>query len=202
MPLAMQVNLLRVLDEEKVVRIGGKTPLPVDVRILAATNQDLDAMIGKGTFRQDLFYPLSVVRINLPPLHQRGNDVQLLAGAFIAAIAKEHGRALRCVDPDVYQCLAAYAWPGNVRELRHAIESAITMMEADVLCREHLPQRIGGVDAHPAPPSEALFNLEAMQKTTIHRAYLHYQGNISQMSRALGIGRNTLYAKLRKFNLI
>jgi transcriptional regulator of acetoin/glycerol metabolism len=202
MPLAMQVNLLRVLDERKVVRIGGKTPLPVDVRILAATNQDLDAMIGKGTFRQDLFYRLSVVRINLPPLHQRGNDVQLLAGAFIAAIAKEHGRALRCVDPDVYQCLAAYAWPGNVRELRHAIESAITMMEADVLCREHLPQRIGGVDAHPAPPSEALFNLEAMQKTTIHRAYLHYQGNISQMSRALGIGRNTLYAKLRKFNLI
>lgn len=202
MPLAMQVNLLRVLDEKKVHRIGGKDPIPIDVRIMAATNQDLDAMVEKGTFRQDLFYRLSVVRIPLPPLHQRGNDVQLLAGAFIAAIAREHGRRVGHVDAAFYQRLAGYDWPGNIRELRHAIESAITMMEGDVLREKHLPQRIRAKAAQPAAPVHAPFNLEAVQKETIHRAFVHFRGNISKMSRALGIGRNTLYAKLRKFEIL
>ena len=202
MPLAMQVNLLRVLDEKKITRIGGKSPIPVDVRIMAATNQDLDAMIGKGRFRQDLFYRLSVVSINLPPLKQRGSDVQLLARTFIAGIAREHGRTVRAVAPEFYQSLAAYDWPGNIRELRHAVESAITMMEADELRREHLPQRVCCTASPPVPPPQSMFNLEAMQKDTIHQAYVHYQGNISKMSRALGIGRNTLYTKLRKFGLL
>ena len=202
MPLAMQVNLLRVLDEKKVTRIGGKTPIPLDVRIMAATNQDLDAMVGKGTFRQDLFYRLSVVRIHLPPLNERGGDVQLLAGAFITALSREYGRTIRGVDADVYPHLAAYDWPGNIRELRHAIESAITMMDGDVLRTAHLPLQIRNTAGKPATADHSMFNLEAMQKETIHQAHIHFQGNISQMSRALGIGRNTLYAKLKKFELI
>jgi len=159
-------------------------------------------MVGKGAFRQDLFYRLSVVRIQLPPLNARGNDVQLLAGSFIATISEEYGRTVRSVDPAFYQSLAAYEWPGNIRELRHAIESAITMMDDDVLRRDHLPQQVRCGDALSPLPAPSMFNLEAMQKETIHRAYIHYQGNISKMSRALGIGRNTLYAKLKKFELL
>ncbi|MCB2145819.1 MAG: sigma-54-dependent Fis family transcriptional regulator [Deltaproteobacteria bacterium] len=202
MPLAMQVNLLRVLDEKKITRIGGKNPIPVDVRIMAATNQDLDAMVTQGKFRQDLFFRLSVVRIPLPPLNRRGKDVELLAGSFITTIAREFGRKIRCVDPRFYQSLAAYEWPGNIRELSHAIESAIIMMDADVLQWEHLPEQIRGVDRPSTVAAHSNFNLEAMQKETIHRAYLNFQGNISKMSKALGIGRNTLYAKLKKFDLI
>ena len=204
MPLSMQVNLLRVLDEKKVTRIGGKTTTPVDARIMAATNQDLDGMVSDGSFRQDLFYRLSVVHVELPPLNQRGKDVRLLAGAFIADIAQAYGRTVRQVTPEFLQSLAGYDWPGNIRELRHAIESAITMMEDDTLEEKHLPRRIQMHQTSPdaSPRSRTLFNLDAVQKETIKQAYAHFQGNISKMSRALGIGRNTLYAKLKKFELV
>ena len=200
MPLAMQVNLLRVLDEKKVFRVGGKTAVPVDVRIVAATNRALDAMVEGGRFRQDLFYRLNVVRINLPPLKQRGSDVHHLAGHFIDIIARTLGRPVKLVDPQFHQRLMAYHWPGNVRELRHAIESAITLMDGDVLRWENLPEPIRGSGPPSPPPDPTIFNLEILQKETIHRAFIHYRGNISKISRALGIGRNTLYAKMKKFD--
>ncbi len=202
MPLAMQVNLLRVLEEKKITRVGGKTPIPVDVRIMAATNQALDEMVAQGRFRQDLFYRLNVVRITLPPLRMRGNDGQMLANHFIDRLAHELDREVRRIEPRFYQGLASYEWPGNVRELRHAMESAITMMDDHVLRWENLPEHIRGVNPPRTRPEHSIFNLESVQKETIHRAYSHFQGNISKISKALGIGRNTLYAKLKKFDLV
>ena len=156
-------------------------------------------MAAQGKFRQDLFYRLNVVCIPLPPLSQRGNDVELLAGFFISTLSKEFNRPVREVEPGFYHCIMAYGWPGNVRELRHAIESALTMMEQDVLRREHLPERIQGVKSPwPSMAGCSMFNLESIEQETIQRAYTHFQGNISRMSKALGIGRNTLYAKLKK----
>jgi transcriptional regulator of acetoin/glycerol metabolism len=205
MPLAMQVNLLRVLEENQVTRVGGTKPRPVDVRIIAATNRQLDALAGLGTFRHDLFYRLNVVRIQLPPLRQRGSDVDLLADRFIRELSRKLNRRVARVAPGFYSALRAYPWPGNVRELRHAIEGAIALMDADTLSPDGLPdyvQPAGAATAAMPGSSSQAFNLKAVEEETITSAYRHFYGNISKMARALGIGRNTLYAKLKKFNLM
>ncbi|MGB5987223.1 MAG: sigma-54-dependent Fis family transcriptional regulator [Desulfobacterales bacterium] len=204
MPPSLQVNLLRVLEEGQVTRVGGTHPVAVDVRIVTATNKDLPQQVREGRFRQDLFYRLNVVGIRLPPLRKRGDDVRHLADHFIVELAGKLGRPVRRVEPEFYQCLARYAWPGNVRELRHAIEGAIALMAADLLCADDLPQGIrrGGAP-HPLPQPNVppSFNLETLQKETIRRAQTYFKGNVSRMAAALGIGRNTLYAKLKKFGL-
>ena len=202
MPLSMQTNLLRVLEEGEITRVGGLKPIKVDVRIVAATHQDLDARVKAGTFRADLYYRLNVIRIHLAPLRERESDLSLLAHHFISKLAQRLDRSVRQVSPDFYQVLPAYHWPGNVRELRHAIETAITLMPGDVLGAETLPEHVRGRQASPAPNAPRSFDLERLQEKTIRQAYAHFQGNISHMAKALGIGRNTLYAKLRRFKIL
>ena len=205
MPLPMQVNLLRVLEESRITRVGGTKPVAVDVRVMASTNNDLEEEARLGRFRQDLFYRLNVVRIMMPPLRERGKDILLLANHFIAEFTRKMHAALRRVEPGFYDLLAAYAWPGNVRELRHAIESAVALMPpADVLTRENLPAYIRKASPRPGQTSgaEPVFNLENLQREAILEAHAYFQGNVTRMARALGIGRNTLYAKLKKFGLV
>lgn len=202
MPLPMQINLLRVLEEGQLTCVGGIKAIPINVRIIAATHQDLEERVKNGEFRHDLYYRLNVIRVHLPPLRERGSDVLLLAQHFIAQLAKKLGRVVRQVSPEFYQALNGYHWPGNVRELGHAIEAAITLMPGDVLTCETLPDHVRGMKAMPTQGMPPTFNLQRVQEETIRRAYTHFQGNISQMAKALGIGRNTLYTKLREFKVI
>ncbi len=204
MPLPMQVNLLRVLEEGRITRVGGTRSIAVDVRVIAATNKDLEEETRQGRFRQDLFYRLNVVRINMPPLRQRDKDILLLANHFIDEFTRKMHRRLRRVEADFYDLLTAYPWPGNVRELRHAMESAVALMPSDVLGKENLPEYI--LKATPATSInstlEPRFNLEDLQREAILGAHAYFRGNITKMAGALGIGRNTLYAKLRKFGIV
>lgn len=204
MPLDMQVNLLRVLEEGQLCRVGGTRAVPVDVRILAATHRDLEDRIRQGLFREDLFYRLNVVRIVLPPLRERDEDILILARHFIDTISRKLHRKIRFVSPDFYGALLAHRWPGNVRELRHAIEAAIALMPGDVLGPESLPDRVRNLpQRRPVPAHDSQeFNLKKVEAETIRRAYAHFKGNITETARALGIGRNTLYAKLKKLKMI
>ncbi len=217
MPLSMQVNLLRILEDRCVRRVGGNRLIPVDVRLIAATNRDLEQMVEEGHFREDLYFRLHVVRLILPPLAERENDVQLLADHFIELIAREYGCRISRVAEEFRRMLGAYNWPGNVRELRHAIESAIVLADDGVLGPESLPIKVRQAAGSETPPRlhaenpltearqaalPAVFNLELVEKKTLEQAMEHFQGNISQVARALGIGRNTTYAKLRKYRLM
>jgi len=208
MPLTIQVNLLRVLDEHQITRVGGKKPIPVDVRVVAATNRDMETMVEEGTFRKDLFYRLHVVHLTLPALQERQDDVQLLADQFIREFTKKLELEIKGVDPEFRQALAAYPWPGNIRELRHVIESTMILLEEDTLHLEALPLKIRDAmqqSQHPETTTNHRFaslNFDDIQKQALQQALIQYNGNVSHMAKALGIGRNTTYAKLRKFKLL
>ena len=201
MPIAMQVNLLRVLEERKVVRIGGTKPVPVDVRIIAATNRNLADEVEKGTFRRDLYYRLKVVTIFIPPLRKREGDVPLLARKLIPDIAGRVGKTVTAIHPDVQVCLKAHSWPGNVRELINALEYAVNIMPTTELLPEHLPDEISEYlhDEKGTPPD---FSLESMEAETIRKALAFHEGNITSVARALGIGRNTLYSKMKRYGIV
>ena len=201
MPIAMQVNLLRVLEERKVVRIGGVKPVPVDVRIVAATNRDLEEEVEKGTFRRDLYYRLKVVTISIPPLRKREGDVSLLARKLIPSIARRVGKNVTAVHPDVHFCLNAHSWPGNVREMINALEYAVNIMPTTELHPEHLPDEISRYRHINAPTPSPDFSLESMEADTIQKAIAFHEGNITNVARALGIGRNTLYSKMKKYGI-
>lgn len=206
MPLDMQVNLLRPLEERSVVRLGGSQVRPVDVKVIVATNRDLADLVTKGGFREDLYYRINVVRIDIPPLRARAGDVELLAEYYTKRFCHEVQRPFAGIDPAAMELLCAYTWPGNVRELFNCLEYALNVMEADTLLPEHLPAVLGG--GQGACGTTALrgrknkgFRLENVAAETIRAALAHHGGNVSHTAKALGIGRNTLYAKMRKFGL-
>ncbi|WP_028325950.1 sigma-54-dependent Fis family transcriptional regulator [Desulfatirhabdium butyrativorans] len=205
MPASMQVNLLRVIEDGQVTRVGGSRPIPVDVRLIAATHQDIDTRMASGAFRRDLYYRIHGVRIEIPPLRKRGGDIVLLARRFIEEMAPKLGRQIRSIDDGFFDALKAYDWPGNVRELRHAVESAIALMQAETLGVDSLPEAIrrNRRTAASAPTSAQSreLNLEVLEKAAIRDAWRSLNGNVTQMARALGIGRNTLYAKMKKYGI-
>ena len=202
MPLKMQVNLLRVIADRSIVRIGGTEQIPVDVRLIAATNQNLLDEIEKGNFREDLYYRLNVVPFRLPPLRERPEDVIPIADYHLASIAKRFGKPISKIHRDAKQALVAYTWPGNIREVRNAIEQAVNMAPGDIILLEHLPEYILNHKTTAIPTqNHKTFNLSALEKETIGRALCHYNGNITRAYKALGIGRNTLYDKIKKHGL-
>lgn len=201
MPLQMQVNLVRVLEEKAIVRIGDNKIIPVDVRIIAATNRSLHEEVTKGRFREDLFYRLNVVTIILPPLRERKDDIALLTDYYVDKISRKVGKHVESIDPQVFAALEAYHWPGNVRELANALEYAINLLQSGKLQLAHLPpylkkQQVGAVaeDTEIAP-------LELVERRAIENALVHFRGNISKVAAALGIGRNTLYDKIKKHRI-
>ncbi|WP_321415763.1 sigma-54-dependent Fis family transcriptional regulator [uncultured Desulfobacter sp.] len=205
MPLFLQVNLLRVLEEGQVTRLGGTKPVSIDVRIIAATNKNLKQLVEEKQFRQDLFYRLNVVRIALPALSDRVDDIPLLAQYFIRKLSKKMGREVRSVEPGFLSALRAYGWPGNIRELKYAIEGAIALMPENHLSVKCLPsdlrQQVSGYEPVEPVETQTDFTLSSVEKQTIQKAHHHFSGNISKMAKALGIGRNTLYSKLKKYQL-
>ncbi|WP_319759111.1 sigma-54-dependent Fis family transcriptional regulator [Maridesulfovibrio sp.] len=205
MPLSQQVKLLRVLEERAVVPIGGTTPQPVDVKIIAATNKDLLQQVKKGLFREDLFYRLNVVGINIPSLRERGNDVVQLAKYHLERMCEDFGINCNGMTEDVQQTLMLHDWPGNVRELVNCIEFAVNNMSDVWLEKRHLPpyllEKAKGGKAICGTCQGADFALKQMEANTIRQALDYHKGNISKTAKALGIGRNTLYAKLDRHNI-
>ncbi|WP_027179357.1 sigma-54-dependent Fis family transcriptional regulator [Maridesulfovibrio bastinii] len=204
MPLSQQVNLLRVLEEKQVVPVGGTTPQPVDVKIVAATNKDLFKLVKQGQFREDLYYRLNVVGIELPPLRDRGDDVVLLAEFHLKRMCEDFGIECDGMTEEVRDILMHYEWPGNVRELVNCIEYAINNMSESWLEAKHLPESLVDKtkDAHtPIALLSSGFTLKDMEANTIREALDFYDGNISKTAKALGIGRNTLYAKMQRHGI-
>jgi two-component system response regulator AtoC len=197
MPIGLQAKLLRFLDSGEFRRVGGNKALTVDVRLIAATNKDLAAMIKKGTFREDLYYRLNVINITLPPLRERKEDISALARHFLKQYAKKLDKSITDLTSDALELLAGYHWPGNVRELENVVERAVILCESNLLGAEDLsvptPAVIAELGTNPS--------LEEMEKNYILRVQKETNGNQSRASQLLGIDRKTLYLKLKKYGI-
>jgi DNA-binding NtrC family response regulator len=191
-----QVKLLRVLDTSTFRRVGGTHEIRVDVRILAATNRDLQALVRQGAFREDLFYRLSTIAIRVPPLRERAGDVELLAAHFLAQLNARLG-VHRRFGAAALDLLRRHEWPGNVRELRHAVEAAVVVCDGVEIGREHLPASLR--DGHPATTNgtESFPTLQQLEASHIERALRLANGHRGQAARLLGISERNLYRKLK-----
>jgi len=197
---AMQVKLLRALQEGEVQRVGGDKPVVVDVRIIAATNRDLEQEVEQGNFREDLFYRLNVVTLEVPPLRERDGDVELLARHFIDHFARKNRRTVESVSNDCMRHLTSYPWPGNVRELENAIERGIILMRGNHLTEKSLPIQVQKHFASSEPhESSRPATLQEAEMILIHQTLKETDGNKSEAARRLGITRKTLQNKLQKY---
>lgn len=195
MPLNLQAKLLRVLQEREVQRLGAVKPRKVDVRVVAATHAELDARVKEGRFREDLYFRLNVVPLNLPPLRERPADVPLLARYFLGKLAERDGAGYE-LAPEALAALGQESWPGNVRELAHRIERAVALAGGTVLGPEDVSQKAPG-----AVPKTLTEQVDAFEKQKILEALLAAGWNQSAAARALGVARVTLIDKIRKHNL-
>ncbi len=196
LPLELQGKLLRVLQEQQFERVGGTRTLRVNVRVIAATNRNLEEMVQQHRFRQDLYYRLSVVPIVLLPLRERVEDIPLLVNAFIDQLNRRENRQLQDVTPDALQALVEYPWPGNIRELFNVIEYVFALGSGDVLDVHHLPEKVQSLltpdSTLPSPQNEKEYILQALQKANFQK---------QKAASLLGIHRNTLSRKMRKYGL-
>jgi two-component system nitrogen regulation response regulator NtrX len=212
MSLKTQAKVLRALQEQRIEPVGGAGSVEVDVRVIAATNKDLEEEIRQGRFRDDLFFRLAVIPFHVPPLRERREDIPLLARHFVEALAAEHGRRPRSLSPDALAALARLPWPGNVRELRNIIERLVIMTPGNVIERRHLPASL--LEALPADGEAAPAAGEAAEAGTLveareafERAYIlgKYRecgGNMSRTAEALGVERSNLYRKMKAYGLL
>lgn len=216
MPLDLQAKLLRVLQTHTITRVGGHEPIPVDIRIIAATNRRLPDEVRARNFRADLFYRLNVVTVLIPALRDRPEDIPLLARHFLHKIGRRLNKPRLRLDARALRLITAYSWPGNVRELENAIERAINLAPGEEILPEHLPAavravgdpysgpvRVGG-GAYPAVPigaPDASFQLRVHEREAVARALAAAGGNRSRAARMLGISRSTLYEKMSRFGL-
>jgi two-component system response regulator AtoC len=205
LPLALQVKLLRVIQDREFERVGGNKTLHVDVRMVVATNRDLEAMVAAGTFRSDLYYRLNVVTLPVPPLRRRPADIPLLASHFLRKFATEHGRDIDGFDDHALAILQRYAWPGNVRELANAVERAVVMSTGNTLFAEDLPLPVVHASRPPAAdearPKTLKEQVREFETRVIIQALEQHQGNRSHTAADLGISRRALLYKLHEFNL-
>lgn len=202
MPLAMQAKLLRVLEKGEFERLGGNEVIKVDVRFIAATNQNLEKMIKERRFRSDLFYRLNTVIINLPPLMERKEDIHLLIEHFIEKFSTEMNKKAPRVVKEAMDLIISYPWPGNVRELANAIERATIFCEDGVIRPSDLPPNVRAGDAEtPSTETPVDLTLEALEKRHISNMLKRTNGNKNEAARMLGIHRETLYKKIKKFNI-
>ena len=199
-PLDVQVKLLRVLQERKIERVGSGVEVEVDVRLIGATNRDLAALVAQGAFREDLFYRLNVVAVELPPLRQRKSDIPLLAEHFLARYAEENGKAIGEVSKEALDLLTRYAYPGNVRELQNIVERAVVMARGEVVTRADLPAEVQ--QAAPALVADTLpAQVEELEKKAIAQALERAGGVQSRAAELLGLTERNLRYKLKKYGL-
>jgi transcriptional regulator with GAF, ATPase, and Fis domain len=207
----IQVKLLRVLQEREVIPVGGTEPVPVDVRLIAATNRDLDEEIRAGRFRSDLFYRLNVIAIHLPPLRTRRDDIALLAEGFLHRVASERKEELKVLAPDALDAILVYDWPGNVRELENLIHRELLLADGEEIRLESLQPQQAAVadesDASPAPLTQRSFReakacaVDAFERAYIAELLTRANGNVSLAARLAGKERSRLGKLLRKHGL-
>ena len=204
MPLALQAKLLRVLEEREIQRVGGTATIPIDIRVIAATNRDLESAVKDGGFRADLFYRLAAFPLVIPPLREHREDIPLLLAHFLQDYAERANESVRGISPAALQTLLAYDWPGNVRELRNAIERALLLETTDRLQVSNLPPQLAVMvpsPTDPEDPAQPLSLQEAERRAVVH-ALEASDWNITKAAQVLNVNRVTLYRKLRKYNLV
>jgi len=203
MSAATQVKLLRVLQEREAIPVGGTEAIPLDVRVVAATNRDLEEEIKRGHFRTDLFYRLNVIAIHLPPLRDRRDDIPIFVDAFLKRIAKEHGEEPKQVAPEALETIMAYDWPGNVRELENALERAVVLVKGNQIPLSALPEKITERKPEPlvAEAPHANPTLEVIEQAYITWVLQSEGGNKTRAAEVLGIDPSTLYRKLSKYEV-
>ena len=197
----VQVKLLRVLEERKFERVGGEETIEVDVRIVAATNRDLPKAIAAGSFREDLFYRLNVVSIEVPPLRERREDIELLVAAFLKEFSEENGKRVEAIEPKARAALLAFDWPGNVRQLRNTIESAVVLARGPVIGLDDLPMNVRGETGGSSVSVPVGATLAEAERDLIRATLAREGGNKSRAADILGIGRKTLHRKLQEYGL-
>lgn len=210
MSLSLQAKLLRVLQERKIERVGSTETTAIDVRIIAATHKDIEAMVRQGEFRQDLYYRINVFPLQIPSLRQRRQDLPLLIERFLARYRDKMAKNVEGIDADAYACLLEYGWPGNIRELENTIEYLVSIADGKIIEQRHIPQRIliAGKTAQPGSPVQAqptrLLTIAELEKRAILSAIeqfgLTMRGK-AQLTQVLGISKATLYRKLKQYNI-
>jgi DNA-binding NtrC family response regulator len=198
-PAATQVKLLRFLQERAFERVGGNETLHVDVRIIAATNRDLAALIAEGRFREDLFYRLNVVSLEIPPLRERDSDVPALAMFFLSRYAEENGRRIEGFDDEALGALQAYRWPGNVRELENAIERAVVLCDEGRVAKRHLPANIAPKGEPDGPPRIPGSSIDDIERFAILKTLEMCGGSTSKAAAVLGISSRKIQYKLHEY---
>ena len=200
---ATQVKLLRVLQHREVIPVGATEPLPIDTRLVAATNRKLDDEIARGNFRSDLYYRLNVISIEIPPLRERRDDIPLLAESFLTEIARKRGEETKKLSPEAAEQLQEYSWPGNVRELENAIERAVILASNDTIHPQALPDKVRERKSEPLLAERVTPNppLDAIERAYIMWVLGSEGGNKSRAAEVLGIDPSTLYRKLSRFGL-
>ena len=203
MPLSTQVKLLRVIEDGIVTRIGSNESIEVDVRLIAATNQDLEKLIKEGKFREDLYFRLNVVSIKLPPLRERVEDIPLLVDAFLREFSQIHDKKIPIISPEARKILYKYLWPGNVRELKNCIESMVVVSTNEIIGIEAIPDHIlqRSNEASTTPSLAAGITIEEAERELIKNTLATVGGNREEAAKMLGIGERTLYRKLDRYGL-
>ncbi|MCK5149285.1 sigma-54-dependent Fis family transcriptional regulator, partial [bacterium] len=197
--MPLQAKLLTAIERRQVIRLGANHPIPIDIRLIAATNQPIHEKVADGIFREDLLYRINTVELQLPPLRQRGHDILLLAQHFLEQYCNKYQHRTKTLNAASREKLLTYQWPGNVRELQHAIERAVIMSESQTLSPADIllaPRKKKGSEL---PLDE--FKLDEIEKLAIQRALKKHQGNISKAARELGLTRTSLYRRLEKYGL-
>ncbi len=201
MPLSMQAKLLRFLQTGEVRPVGGESPRYVDVRLVTATNKDLEEEVRAGRFREDLYYRLAVIPIHLPPLRDRPEDVELLARTFLKRFAARMGKTVETIDPEALNVLREYHWPGNVRQLENTIESGVALCQGNILRSDDFPIRLRERRAEIVESSDTLQSLETLERTHILRTLERVGGNRKRAAEILRISTTTLWRRLKEFGM-
>jgi two-component system response regulator HydG len=197
--LPLQAKILTVLENRQIFRVGSSRPVPIDVRLICATNRPVHQMVAENRFRQDLLYRINTIEVPMPSLRERGEDIPVLVEHFLAAYCRKYGRPLKTASPAALLKLGSYAWPGNVRELQHAVERAVIMSEAAVL--EPADFLFSPTEGAAAEASPAVASLEDMERLHVERILNKHGGNVSKAARELRISRAALYRRLEKHGL-
>ncbi|MBR2128434.1 MAG: sigma-54-dependent Fis family transcriptional regulator [Bacteroidales bacterium] len=199
-PLHLQAKLLRALQNRTITRVGDTKAIPIDIRLICATNKDLEKMVRDGEFREDLYYRINTMHLHLPALRERTDEITPLAEMFIAKYADRYRRTVKGLTPDAADLLKSHIWSGNIRELQNCIEKAVIMSEGETLTASDIELPQGRTSSQETPMS-GNETLEETEEKAIRAAMARFGGNLSMVARSLEISRPTLYAKLKKYNI-